>query len=93
MREGTVKLEEIKVEDLPENMKKMTNEQRAAFVNAKQAERTMIQEEIAKLTKERDEFIAQKRKEMSTQAAPTFGEAVLAAIRTQGAQKGYEFAK
>jgi len=93
VREGTVKLEEIKVEDLPENMKKMTNEQRAAFVNAKQAERTMIQKEIAKLTKERDEFIAQKRKEMSTQAAPTFGEAVLEAIRTQGAQKGYEFAK
>ena len=93
VREGTVKLEEIKVEDLPENMKKMTNEQRVAFVNAKQAQRTMIQEEIAKLTKERDEFIAQKRKEMSTQAAPTFGEALLAAIRTQGAQKGYEFAK
>ncbi len=93
VREGTVKLEEIKVEDLPENMNKMTNEQRAAFVNAKQAERSMIQEEIAKLTKDRDEFIAQKRKKMSTQAAPTFGEALLAAIRTQGTQKGYEFTK
>jgi hypothetical protein len=92
-RDGTVKLEDMKDEELPEEMRKMTKEERVTFVKAKQEERTKIQSDIAKLAQERDAFIAQKRTEMSQQEAPTFGEALLKAIREQGTKKGYEFKK
>lgn len=92
-RDGTVKIEDMKDEDLPEEMRKMTKEERVAFVKAKAEERAKIQSDIAKLAQEREVYIAQKRTEMSQQEAPTFGEALLKAIREQGTQKGYEFKK
>ncbi len=92
-RDGTVKLEDMKEEDLPEEMRKMTKDERAAFVKTKADERAKIQGEIAKLAEEREVFIAKKREELSQQEAPTFGEALLNAIRAQGTKKGYEFKK
>lgn len=92
-RDGTVKLDDMKDEELPEEMRTMTKEERVTFVKAKQVERTKIQSDIAKLAQEREAFIAQKRTEMSQQEAPTFGEALLKAIRAQGTKKGYEFKK
>ena len=92
-KDGTIKLEEMKDEDLPEEMRKMTKEERVAFVKAKAEERAKIQEQIATLANARDAYIAEKRKELSAAEAPTFGEALLKAIRDQGTKKGYEFKK
>lgn len=92
-RDGTIRLDQMKDEDLPVEMRTLTKDERVAFVKAKQDERTKIQTDIARLAQERDAFIAQKRTEMSQQEAPTFGEALLKAIREQGTKKGYDFKK
>jgi len=63
VKNGKKKLEDIKDEDLPEEMRKMTLEEKKEYVEKKAKERKEIQEEINKLGEERKKFVAEKRKE------------------------------
>ena len=61
LREGTISLEEMKEEDLPEVMRKMSVDERKAYVEAKAAERAKIQKQIAELNVEREKYVAAER--------------------------------
>lgn len=91
-KEGKVDLEKIKEEDLPENMRKMTLEERKAYVESKQKEREEISKKINDLNKERMEYVAEKRKEMAEESGEeTLDKAMIDAIQTQAKAKNYTF--
>lgn len=87
------KIEEVPVEELPEEMKKMTLEERKAFVDAKMKERETIQKEIQTLSQEREKFVAEKRREMSQSDENSFDVAMIQILRKQASQKKYSWEK
>ena len=93
-REKKVDLAKLKVEDLPENMRKMTLEERMAYVKSKQEERSEIQKKINSLNAERIKFVAEKRKELAEEAGETtLDMALIGAIRDQATEKEFSFDK
>ena len=88
-REGTVSVEEVPEDQLPEEMQKMNIEERKAYVEKKAKERVKIQTEINELDKKRRDFIAQKLAENSEEN--TLDAAMLKIIREQASEKNYKF--
>jgi len=82
----TVKIEDVKKDDLQEEMQKMTVAERKREVDKRIAERTAIRTEILTLSKLRDEFIAVERKKQGR--ANGFDTAVAAALKEQLLRKG-----
>src|SRR4051812_11951510 len=62
IKAGQIKLAELKPEQLPEEMRKMTMEQRKTYVETKTKEREGIQKQIAELSKQREVFVAAETK-------------------------------
>ena len=75
---------------MPEPMQEMTSDERLDYVQAKDAERQKIQQEITDLSKERDAFVAEKRAEMADQA-PSMSDALIGAVRKQAEAKEFVF--
>lgn len=92
-REATVKIEEVKEADLPENMKSMTMDQRKAYVASMLAKREEIKKKIADLGKLRDEFVAKERKRLAEAGDASFDAAIRGAVRKQAQSKGFAFEK
>jgi len=88
-KEGKVKVEELEEDQLPEEMKKMSKDERKKYIETKRKERETIQNKINQLRKERDKFVAEKRKEMAGEN--TLDEVVIKAVREQAKQKKYKF--
>ena len=82
----------MKVEDLPEEMKKMTVDERKAFIAKKKTERIACQTKIQELTKERASFVEAKLKEQG-EDGDTLDKVVVQTVREQAEAKGYKFAK
>lgn len=82
----TVKIEDVKKDDLPEDMQKMSVAERKLEVNKRIAERKAIRAEILTLSKQRDEFIAVERKKQGRSNG--FDTAVAAALKEQLLRKG-----
>jgi hypothetical protein len=72
-------------------MRKMSVEERKAFVAAKEKERTEVQAKIQKLAKEREAFVATEMKKNAN--ADTLGEKVGGAVRAQAVKQGFLFEK
>ncbi len=86
------KWEDMKVEDLPEEMKKMTVDERKAFIAKKKTERIACQTKIQELTKERASFVEAKLEELG-EDGDTLDKVVVQTVREQAEAKGYKFAK
>ena len=82
----SVKLEDVKDEDLPENLKKMSPTERKKEVEKRLAERKAIRAEILELSKKRDEFIKTERAKLGKQDG--FDAAVSNALSEQMLRKG-----
>jgi hypothetical protein len=82
----TVKIEDVKKEDLPEDLQRMTVAERKLEVNKRIAERKSIRSEILTLSKQRDEFIAAERRKQGRSNG--FDTAVAAALKEQLLRKG-----
>ncbi|WP_395743216.1 VWA domain-containing protein [Prosthecobacter sp.] len=76
----------VKEADLPEEMKKMSLEERKAYLEKKTAEREEIQRKVLALNKEREAYVAAKKKEAAT--TDTLDTAMSKALRTQAEKKG-----
>jgi hypothetical protein len=87
------KLEDVKDEDLPENMKKMSMDERKAHLAAMQAEREKIQKEVQAKALERQKFIDAEIKSKGLTQDKAFDEAVRKMVREQAAKKGFEVVK
>jgi hypothetical protein len=59
---GTVKLETLKEEELPQELKGLDASQRSAFVKQKEQQRAALQQQISQLTEARKQHLAQEQK-------------------------------
>ena len=87
-KEGNVKIEDLKDDQLPEEMKNMSVEERKDYVEKKAKKRENIQEEINKLNEERRKYISNKLAEGNEY---TLDAAMLKIIREQAETKNYKF--
>jgi uncharacterized protein YegL len=84
---GTVKLEEVKAEDMPADIQKLSAAERKKEVERRLDERRKIREEIVTLKKQRDEYVAaERRKQAGGQTG--FDAAVASALKEQLARRG-----
>jgi hypothetical protein len=84
---GMVKLEEMKDEELPQEMKGMSIKERNEYVAAMQGKREALQKKIAGLHAEREHFVTEKMKNQA--AMNTLDSAIIGALRRQAAAKNF----
>lgn len=92
LKDGKVKLEDVKEADLPQELKGLTLEQRKAKVEDLRTRRGEIQARIAELNKQRADFVAQKLKDAGQDAGNSLQAALVQSIRAQASKLGYVFA-
>lgn len=86
---GTVKLDDVKKEDLPDDLQKLSPAARKQEIDRRIAERKKLRAEILDLSKKRDAYIADERKKQAANSKQTsFDTAVSAALKKQIAGKG-----
>lgn len=83
---GTKNVGDIKKEDLPEDLQRLSPAQRKKEVDRRIAERQKIRAEILELSKARDAYIAAERRKRSGKSG--FDTAVAEALRVQLSRKG-----
>jgi uncharacterized protein YegL len=83
----SVKLDDVKAEDLPADLQKLSSDERKKEVGRRLAERQKIRDEIVTLKKQRDDYIATERKKHSG-TRTGFDAAVASALKDQMAKKG-----
>jgi hypothetical protein len=88
-KEKKLDVAKLEEEALPQEMKGMKPEEREAYVEKKSAERANLQAQISKLNEERRKYVAEKQKSLS--ADNTLDKAIITAVRSQAAKKGYKF--
>jgi hypothetical protein len=84
-------IEKVPAADLPENLRSMDNATRKAFLDQKDKERSGLQKQILELNKQRDAFVAEKRRASSGDKDDTLDAAMTRTVRKQAAKKGYSF--
>ncbi len=87
---GAVKLEDLKPEELPEDLRKLSKDELQTYLDGKAAERETLQAEIRKLADERQKFIEAEHAKDET--APEFDLKLYGTLRNQAAKKGIEYA-
>ena len=90
LREEKVELEGLKDEDLPEEMRGMTPEQRKAYLEERASVREKLREQIRQLNEERKKFVAEKERELAAAGVETFDAALIRTLREQARGRGYE---
>ncbi|HUV39164.1 MAG TPA: VWA domain-containing protein [Planctomycetota bacterium] len=88
---GRVKLEDVKTDDLPEKMQKMTPEERKRFVEENIAKRKALQEEIRKLSEQRQQYLKDEIAKRADGGRNSLGGQVYDTIREQARKKGIEY--
>jgi hypothetical protein len=81
-----LELEKMEDKELPEAMRKMTAEERKAYVEARAKERAQVQEKIQQLNEQRKKYVAEEMKKRQKKGA-TLGSAIIQAVREQAARK------
>lgn len=92
LAEGKVKLDTLKEDELPEEMRKMTQEQRAEYVAEQAQARKKAQTRIIKLDKQRRAYIEQELAKAGGKK-DSFDQRVIEALREQAARKGIVIGK
>jgi len=92
-KQGDFDWSKMKEQTLPEEMRKMTQQERVAHVAKMAKQRVEVQGRIQALNKQREEFVAAKHREAASGKGETLDEAVVNTVRTQAAAKGYRFEK
>ena len=88
-KKGKVKLEELKDEELPEELRGKSAEERKAIVQAKEKERSELQARIQQLNQERQKFLAEKQKEQAAEGGETLDKAILQSVQTQARAQSF----
>jgi hypothetical protein len=83
VKQKKVKLEDLKKEELPEEMQKMTMEERKAHLDKLDKKRSDLQKEALELDKKRSDYIAKKQAEDKGKNKSAFDSQVLEILRKQ----------
>lgn len=89
--QGKVNLADVPAEKLPQEMAKMSKDEQKAYVAKKKQERARIKEEIGKLSKAREDYVANELAASPAPAVSTVQDAMTKAIRKEAKKKHYEF--
>ncbi|HYE21290.1 MAG TPA: vWA domain-containing protein [Tepidisphaeraceae bacterium] len=81
----------LKDEELPEEMRKMTPDQRKAHVDAKARERADIAKQIQDISAKRDAYVKEEVSKKGLDTNKAFDEAVRRSINEQAAKRGFQF--
>ena len=90
-RNGEVDLAEVDVNDLPEDMRALTHDQRVAKINAMQQRRTALQNQVNDLDQRRQALLTAELARQATTNVGSFDLAIRNAIRTKAQAKGFTF--
>jgi hypothetical protein len=94
LKEGVVKkLEDLKEDELPEELKQLKPEERKAFIEKKTAERKELQEKIKALSQAREQHVNAALQKLRVGGTNTLDKAIIDAVRKQATAKEFEFAK
>lgn len=88
-KEGTVKVEDLKDDELPEEMKKMSVKERKTYIEKVGKQREAIQERINELNAERSKYVAKKMLENKNEN--TLDAVMIKTIREQAEHRNYKF--
>jgi hypothetical protein len=86
-KEGKVKVDELKEEELPKEMQKMTTTERKEYLDKMAKEREALQNKINKLNDERNKYVAQKMLENKNEN--TLDAVMIKAIQEQAKKKNF----
>lgn len=88
-KEGKVKVEELKEDELPAEMQKMSVTERKEYLDKMAEEREILQNKINQLNDERNKYVAQKMLENKNEN--TLDAVMIKAIQEQAKKKNYSF--
>jgi hypothetical protein len=91
VREGTIELETLKNEELPEEMQSMTQSEKEAYVHDQASKREEIQARVLELNEQRKAYVAEEMKKQAESGEDTFDAAVIKVIRQQAEAKSFTF--
>jgi hypothetical protein len=92
VKTNAVKLADVKDEDLPENMRAMTLEERQAYLVTQQQARDGMLQQINTLVAARGTFVAEETKRQAgANPANTLEQAMVNAARSQAEKRGFNF--
>ena len=94
LKEGKVKLEEVKKEELPPEMQKMTIDEQRAFLKKCDERRAELKTQAIELDRKRSAFIAAKQAEnQKNRQLDSFDQNVFDILRRQAARANIEYKK
>ncbi|WP_166646942.1 vWA domain-containing protein [Prosthecobacter fusiformis] len=88
-KKAGIKLEEVKEDELPAELKALQPEKRQAYLDEKAAEREKIQSQIKKLNEDRQKYVTEKNK--ASGSDDTLDKAIVKAVREQAEKKKITF--
>lgn len=92
LRDGEVEYKDLasmSEDKLPEKMQAMSAGERKQYVQEQAKLRTEIKQEISRLGKERQQYVAKNKKEQASDA-PSVSDALSKAVKKQAQEKGFE---
>lgn len=90
-REKDFDWKKLKDDELPVEMRKMSVEQRKAYVAKKATERAGLQQKVKELGAQRDAYVREEVKKHGLKSAGTFDDAVRRTLVEQAKKKGFAF--
>ena len=91
LEDGTCKVEDLKDEDLPEELRGLSADELKAHVAAKAKTRIEIKIKINALNAERRVFVETRRQELAAEGEDTLDAAVIRTARAQATARGFHF--
>ncbi len=90
-KEGLLKIESVKEENLPEEMKKMSISERKEYIEKKRNERKDIRNKIKILKEKREKFVEKVKRQNAKNM--TLDDVIIEALKKQAEKKNYKFEK
>jgi len=91
VKNKAVRIEEIKEEHLPENMRMMSPAERTAYLREKAESREVVQNKINMLSEKRQAFIKDFLAKKGMDVKNSFDRAIFECVQSQGAKKGIKY--
>ena len=91
IKSGKVKLENLKDEELPEELRKLPKEKRQAYLDDLERKRDKLREEARDLAKKRDDYTKQKLAEEGKKAKEGFDQRVEEMLQKQAKKYGIDY--
>lgn len=88
LKNGSADLTKVSNEELPEEMQKMSADEKKAFVEKKSKEREELRAKVIELSRKRDAFLAEEQKKRGEKDG--FDKVAVEALAEQAKKKGFE---